>query len=1056
MKFYKSSLLWLTLIFLLMTTILSAAMIEGEQGLSKKLDLSKYHNVGNIWLRVSNYGFFGSGSAITPPWPSLEYPGGSGIDYLYQGALWFGAKKVRKSPSTGERLYWKHWPPHDDNDFVLASDTTGHSGRVVLDTLVTVGFDGDKSLYEFLPAYNPLEYTAVDNFSMLNPDDMIATQSIRTQRRGFDDDGDGLIDEDPVGHNFPFRAADELPTEFRLFGGRFIHELLSDGTAAIMSKPEIWYPLGFQDLSYIDPAGRYLFTEPYDDDHDGLVDEDGAPVSEQDYISYYYDYSPFGTAGERDYGGSSSSNTHVPLNIRVRQMSYQWSYDYIKNLVYVEFNITNMNPQDTLFDCAMGIYMDADVGPQSYDSSARASDDKSGYLRGEGYEFAFTFDADFDGGLTPGYLGARVCTPDPDSLKFACWYWKVGDGPDDFKPLNYTGLGSRKTANEKYWLLTGRNPNESKFESLRKDEFEQPNNPLFIQQQALDTRFLFAFYGDQQGFDDPTAGSWNLEPYKTMKIVVALFPGDTIDDLKASALWAKQIYGEAQTLTTVVLPDTFPHYEPPEPPEYPRMYAELVENGTIIGADIYWDNRSEFTVDYITVHSRAMGWNYRDGFSSDRTPYDQAGWPDDENHTYYVPLQFRPVDLGGEGEDNENAVINPYQAWRLRHDFQGYSVWSRHARGDIDGWVLRNKWDKKETSVDLDDYLVNLNVPDPDYEYENLGGDLGIDRGLSNQVSFEISSDGKFLGTASDWDNEEIDYTGYYFLGLDYLPVEISQSNLSIFNEINDNYGIYGKPLYNKLTHNEIKAHNPNLHVPPAGGFLEDSEKEKNQLLFKHPSVRDEVFLALVDDALIPLDGHLGQNKKLPNGEEYPLDYQNRLSRRYYYTNLNNLPKGREIYMAVTTFDRGLPAKKLGSLESGKDANMQVFFAGPLAKSNMNNIFVVPNPYRGSSSFDGRKDKDEKGDKSRRLWFVNLPERCNIQIYTLAGDLVDEFEHNGQMATEIITPSKATDEGFAASGIHAWDLLSKNNQIVASGLYFFSVKDHKTGDVKVGKFAIIR
>ena len=40
---------------------------------------------------VSNYGF-GSGDDITPPWPSLEYPGGSGVDYLYQGALWFGKK----------------------------------------------------------------------------------------------------------------------------------------------------------------------------------------------------------------------------------------------------------------------------------------------------------------------------------------------------------------------------------------------------------------------------------------------------------------------------------------------------------------------------------------------------------------------------------------------------------------------------------------------------------------------------------------------------------------------------------------------------------------------------------------------------------------------------------------------------------------------------------------------------------------------------------------------------------------------------------------------------
>jgi hypothetical protein len=152
-----------------------------------------------------------------------------------------------------------------------------------------------------------------------------------------------------------------------------------------------------------------------------------------------------------------------------------------------------------------------------------------------------------------------------------------------------------------------------------------------------------------------------------------------------------------------------------------------------------------------------------------------------------------------------------------------------------------------------------------------------------------------------------------------------------------------------------------------------------------------------------------------------------------------------------------MPEKPLRALESGKDANMKIFFPGPHSKAKMKNVYVVPNPYKGHSElFDGRRNKDTKGDKSRRLWFVNLPEKCNIQIYTLAGDLVDEFDHDGEMPVDIITISKAAENGIAASGIHPWDLLSKNNQIIASGVYLFSVKDKVTGDVKVGKFAIIR
>ncbi|MDZ4181404.1 MAG: hypothetical protein U1B83_00905, partial [Candidatus Cloacimonadaceae bacterium] len=83
------------LIALFLITAISPLFSNSREKVSsaKKLDLTRYHNVGNIWLRVSNYGFFGSGHDAVPRYPSLEYPGGSGIDYLFRGSLWFGAKK---------------------------------------------------------------------------------------------------------------------------------------------------------------------------------------------------------------------------------------------------------------------------------------------------------------------------------------------------------------------------------------------------------------------------------------------------------------------------------------------------------------------------------------------------------------------------------------------------------------------------------------------------------------------------------------------------------------------------------------------------------------------------------------------------------------------------------------------------------------------------------------------------------------------------------------------------------------------------------------------------
>ena len=63
---------------------------------------NRSHRVGNVWMTITNYGFFGSQfrqsqlSEQTGPYegqmaPSFEFPAGSGINYLFQGALWFGA-----------------------------------------------------------------------------------------------------------------------------------------------------------------------------------------------------------------------------------------------------------------------------------------------------------------------------------------------------------------------------------------------------------------------------------------------------------------------------------------------------------------------------------------------------------------------------------------------------------------------------------------------------------------------------------------------------------------------------------------------------------------------------------------------------------------------------------------------------------------------------------------------------------------------------------------------------------------------------------------------------
>ncbi len=108
------------------------------------------------------------------------------------------------------------------------------------------------------------------------------------------------------------------------------------------------------------------------------------------------------------------------------------------------------------------------------------------------------------------------------------------------------------------------------------------------------------------------------------------------------------------------------------------------------------------------------------------------------------------------------------------------------------------------------------------------------------------------------------------------------------------------------------------------------------------------------------------------------------------------------------------------------------------AKKDMNDIAVVPNPYLASASWEPRS-AFRSGRGERRIFFINLPSQCTIRIYTLRGYLVRTIEHN--TGIEI--------------GQEPWNLLSKDGQEIAYGIYIYHVDAPGVGK-KIGKFAIIK
>jgi len=188
-----------------------------------------------------------------------------------------------------------------------------------------------------------------------------------------------------------------------------------------------------------------------------------------------------------------------------------------------------------------------------------------------------------------------------------------------------------------------------------------------------------------------------------------------------------------------------------------------------------------------------------------------------------------------------------------------------------------------------------------------------------------------------------------------------------------------------------------------------------------------------------------------------PVTFQGDTNVYYYKFEFHNQLNGFQYVYSVSAYDKGDAAQNLGSLESSLLANAKRLIVGTPAQDNNNTeVGVYPNPYYGSAYWDGTGTRNEV---LRKIYFYNLPSKCEISVWTLAGDLVDRFTHdaatyNGTDIEWFNTYGDGTQK--FSGGEHAWDLISKNDQAIATGLYFFTVKDLNSGEIKKGKFLIVK
>jgi len=126
--------------------------------------------------------------------------------------------------------------------------------------------------------------------------------------------------------------------------------------------------------------------------------------------------------------------------------------------------------------------------------------------------------------------------------------------------------------------------------------------------------------------------------------------------------------------------------------------------------------------------------------------------------------------------------------------------------------------------------------------------------------------------------------------------------------------------------------------------------------------------------------------------------------------------------------------------KSGMTANLTQHDTKAPPVKRLGKVYAIPNPLFVTSLTSSNASASESGDPADKIQFAGLTKNCTIRIFSYSGQLIDTIEKPG-----------VNDYGFS----NGWFQISRSNQRIASGVYYFVVVDHDTGDTAWGKFIVI-
>ncbi|MEW6051584.1 MAG: hypothetical protein AB1644_11075 [Candidatus Zixiibacteriota bacterium] len=779
-----------------------------------------------------------------------------------------------------------------------------------------------------------------------------------------------------------------------------------------------WTPNMFEFYPDSDPFGPIVWrsiTDPTKPEFDGAV-------SEQDLIGIYAD--TFTTSGQ----GVSldldayNSRPHRPLGIKVTQRSFAWSYTYAEDFVLFDYSIENIGNQ-RLDKVYMGIYVDADVHHTSKDGTSGAGDDICGFLYDlptppefssvcefrDTVNIAWIADADgdphgnkYDDSSVPNVTATRIVRTPSDSLDVSFnWWISNGDGARDFGPqkgavnrdMGAGNLGTPVGDIPKYFLLKNK---EFDYDQVRTASI-QPTDSIWLtprQDLAPDVA---------DGFDTRyllSFGPFSITEGQKLPISFAYVGGERFhynpDNAADNLPFNPTEYYRNISLADLGLNATWASwiYDNPgvdtDGDNYFGKYRICPLDSVIDRIDTV--NDTVDTIFRVTVADTF--WYEGDG----RPDFKGASPPPAPLTWVYPTVVNTPTGTSGQirvrfnGARSETILDN----FSREHDFEGYRIYM--ARDERAASYMRlESYDR----LDFNKWIFNPNKPfGAGYELKDVPYTLDSLRTLY-----------AFGGV-----------TDSTFDPLDYGPG----------NPYNNPFGKPG--LSDSL-----------FYFAPQDYNASDLSKTKIRKIYPDEDITPR-----------PPDSLIGYSMEARLPDNYPdslrdlyFTSDNRLKFYEYEYTIENLLPAVPYFINVTAFDYGSPKAGLGALETSVTFEPKRTYALPTADeveaSNLS-AYVYPNPYRVDGGyrrdgFEGRGQTDRPDDRVRMIHFANLPAKCTIRIYTLDGDMVREIFHD--LPTSDPTASHET-----------WDLITRNTQLVVSGIYYWTV-EAADGSTQIGKLVII-